>query len=208
MKGNFIVIYGANNLGKSTQLNLLEKRLVSLNIRYIRLKYPIYTSETGQLINKILRTPDRLTEEEQNLYAQKTPECEANLQKLFADNRRDYQVELLSYLNNGITVIAEDYVGTGMAWGLVRNVPRDKLNEFNEGLLIPDKAILLDGERFIQPGSIEQGHRNESDNQQSWETSRRIHLELAKEFGWKIVNANNPPEKVANEIWEKIGRRQ
>lgn len=40
-----IVIYGANNVGKTTQVNLLEERIKTQGTSYVRVKYPIYDLE-------------------------------------------------------------------------------------------------------------------------------------------------------------------
>ena len=56
--GKFIVIYGSNNLGKSTQTGLLEARLIKefSNRRILRIKFARYDLEpTGPLLNAILR---------------------------------------------------------------------------------------------------------------------------------------------------------
>ena len=54
-KWKFIVLYGPNNLGKSKQFDLLETLWLEIGRPYTRLKYPIYDSPTGQLINRVLR---------------------------------------------------------------------------------------------------------------------------------------------------------
>jgi thymidylate kinase len=193
-RGKFIVIYSPNNLGKSTQLELLKTRLQGAYGQYEFIKYPRYDlNPTGPLINAILRHPETLDKE----YS------EAELQALFAQNRRDYQKELEHMLDSGITVIAEDYKGTGIAWGLTRDVPLEELEEMNSGLLEPDLSILLDGTRFLE--GIENGtHRNESAEQSLWEKNRSKHLFLSKKFGWKIVNANQPPKMVHKDIFKLI----
>ena len=189
--GRFIVIYSSNNLGKSKQIELLEAVWQSMDRPYTKLKFPIYESETGELINRALR----------GVGEEKLVISEAELQVLYAENRRQFEPELLRLLEEG-DVIAEDYVGTGLAWGLTRGVPREYLDEINAGLLEPDITILLDGDRFTS--GIERQHRNESAGQEVWETNRRIHQELGSELGWEVVNANQSPEKIHERIMEII----
>ncbi len=183
MRGRFIVIYGSNNLGKSRQIDLLEGLWQAVGRPYTRIKYPIYDSPTGRLIDQILRHPEELS----------CPVSESELQSIFAENRRTFEPELLRLLSLG-DVLGEDYVGTGLAWGLTRGVAREELDKYNCGLLCPDVEILLDGERFT--GGIERRHRNEAAGQEIWETNRRVHLELAKEFGWTIVDANGNSDDI------------
>ncbi len=186
--GRFIVIYGSNNLGKSMQLDLLEQMYRELGMLYVRIKYPIYDSPTGEVINRVLRPDEN---------GQKLEMDDPELQMYYANNRRWFEPTLIELLKEG-DVIAEDYTGTGMAWGLVKGVDRGYLDEINDGLRKPDFEILLDGERFS--GGIEKGHRHEAAGNEIWERSRRIHQELATELGWEIVNANRSERVVHEEI--------
>ena len=189
-RGRFIVIYGSNNIGKSTQLNFLEDDWNSIGRPYTRIKYPIYTTETGILINRVLR---------EDKDGNKLHMGDEELQYWYAENRLQFQPELKELLKRG-DVLAEDYKGTGLAWGLTKGVSRELLDLFNAGLLEPDIAILVDSEVRFTSG-VEKGHRHESAGNEIWETNRRIHLELAAEFGWEVVaNANESRDKVHENI--------
>lgn len=181
MRGKLIVIYGPNNLGKSKQLEMLAECLRDAGKEVVQLKYPIYESETGILINDILRHGVEASDEQ--------------LQELFARNRHDYEAELKAMLTEGKWVVAEDYVGTGLAWGLTKGVDRGFLDEVNKGLLEPDLAILLDAEGRFTCG-IEKGHRHEAAGDEVWKKNREVHLGLAEEFGWRKVRADLSPERV------------
>ncbi len=76
------------------------------------------------------------------------------------------------------------------------------MERINEGLLVEDLAILLDGERFASGGAIERGHRYEDSGK--WEAARSVHLELAERYGWEVVNANQNREKVTEDILKII----
>lgn len=191
-RGKMIVLYGSNNLGKSAQLELLENLWQEMERPYRRIKYPVYSLEpTGPLINAVLREGHPMTE--------------GRLQTKFAQNRKDFEPTLEEILESGVDVIAEDYKGTGMAWGLVKGVSRSLLDEVNRDLLEPDVAICLDGERYS--ASIERGHRHEAAGDEIWERSRRFHLELAREMGWEIVDANQSMEKVHEDIKDVLVRK-
>jgi len=191
MKGKLIVLYGANNLGKSTQVELLEKELREKNIPVKRIKYPIYDLEpTGPQINAVLREGVEMGEEE--------------LQGLYAQNRRDFEVELKKMLDDGVQVIAEDYTGTGIAWGLVRGVSLETLEKMNSDLLIEDVAIMLEGERFRD--GKEETHRNEND-ETIWKDGAQKHDMLAKRYGWIRVNANQSREGVHRDIMKILDER-
>lgn len=187
-RGKFIVVYGANNLGKSTQIDLLAEELREEGKEVELLKYPIYELEpTGPIINAAIREGLEITEIE--------------LQRVFAQNRQDFEPFLMKeILEKGKWVIAEDYKGTGIAWGMARNIPVEVMEEMNSGLLEEDLAILLDGEQFVS--GIERGHRNEPSSE--WRWARQVHKELAERYGWQVVEASRSRETVADEIWKIV----
>lgn len=185
-EGLFIVIYGINNIGKSTQVDRLAEKLSEAGLEIYRLKYPVYDLEpTGPKLNQILRSGEaqKLTEEE--------------LQDLYVQNRRDYQPQLVKKLLEGVTIIAEDYTGTGIAWGWAKGGDVEKLIEMNKGLTKPDVEILLDGDRFLTGRESKHLHENRDDLVLK---CRQNLLELAVRFGWSVVNANQTIEEVEADI--------
>ena len=105
-KGKFIVFYGINNLGKTTQAKRLVDNLNRDNIKAEYIKYPIYDlPPSGELINGYLRqgNPFNFNPRE--------------LQILYAFNRTQFQATLSAKLDQGIIIVAEDYIGTSLAWG-------------------------------------------------------------------------------------------
>lgn len=186
-RGKFIVLYGSNNLGKTTQAKMLVDALTlrGVNARY--LKYPVYDlPTTGPIINSILRHGVSMSAEE--------------LQRVFAQNRRDYEPRLVEDLENGIWRVAEDYTGTGIAWGMTHGVSFAALEEMNRGLLKEDLAILLDGERFTS--GIERGHRHEEGA--DWNLNRRIFLGLMVMYRWELVNNNGTENEVHSRIKDLV----
>lgn len=193
MKGKFIVIYGVNNLGKTTQAKLLVKKLRSRGQKAEYLKYPIYSLKpTGEIINDYLRGNNR--------YRLSPREA----QIIYALNRGQFEKELTKKLSAGINIVAEDYTGTGLAWGLAYGVKENFLARLNSGLLKEDLAFLLDGQRFL--ASREKKHLHENDGK-IFEKIRKIHLKLARGYGWKIINANQTVKKVQRDIWDKLPKK-
>jgi len=186
MMGKLIVIYGMNNLGKSTVAKGLVEFLKSEGKEVVYLKYPIYDLEpTGPRINKYLRegNPEGLNSD--------------TVQELYVQNRKDFEPRLSSMLKDGKWVIAEDYVGTGIAWGMIGGASLERMEKINEGLVQSDLAILLDGERFLT--GVEEGHTHES-AMSLWANGRQIYLDLAARNAWQIVNANETREQVLEKI--------
>jgi len=190
-RGKLIVLYGINNIGKTTQAKKIVSYLKSKKCKTYYFKIPTYTIKpTGPLINKILRSKKQDISEEE-------------FQKLYAQNRKDYQPVVKKKLKQGYMVLAEDYVGTGLAWGSVKGASMSYLKKINKGIIKEDIAILLDGKRFLN--AKEKVHIHEQ-NSGLIEKVRKKHLQLAKEFGWKIVKANQKREKVFRDIKKHIDK--
>ncbi len=191
-KALFVTIMGITNIGKTTQMLLLEKLLKEKGLKYFTLKYPIYDLEpTGPRIHRYLKAknPENLTP--------------AIFQSLCASNRRDFEPRLESIFTENDIVIGEMYTGTGIAYGMCDGVPKEYLLEENEGLIILDVSILLDGERFME--SVEDVHHFENDKEKT-DFARQVHLELAKDLNWLVINANQTIEEVHKQIVDEIFR--
>ncbi len=195
IKGKFIAIYGINGIGKTTQVELLVENLKKEGKNVSRLKYPIYDLEPeGPFIYKYLRDPGFRSENELSTH---------KLQKKYADNRFRYENKLKERLERGEWIIAEDYVGTGIAWGLTWGGDLEYLEEINESLLKPDLEILMHGNRFTT--AIEKDHRNEIESERI-NICKNFHLILAERYGWKKIDAIKKIEQVQEDILNVINK--
>jgi thymidylate kinase len=154
------------------------------------LKYPIYELEpTGEKINSILRSGG----------AQKVSEEE--LQTLFMQNRRDYESTLRKLLEEGRIVIAEDYTGTGIAWGHAKGLSLEFMEELNGGLLQEDFAILLTGKRDTR--ARESKHIHESNDLLMEKVNSILHL-LAHKYSWHTVELQPAIPDTSAAIWQEV----
>lgn len=193
LKGKFLTIYGINNIGKTTHAKRLVKRLKKLGKKAVYIKYPIYKQKpTGPFLNEILRKrgEQRMTEEE--------------LQLWFVLNRYQFQPKLKKMLSQGAIVVAEDYVGTGIAWGAAKGARIAELEKMNKDLVQPDLAILMDGERVLS--AKEKRHLHEKDDRLV-KKCRSIFLKLAPKNGWKIVKLHADRDISAARIWKSLEAR-
>lgn len=189
-QAKFIVFYGVNNLGKTTQARILVEKLRSEKRKAMYLKYPVYGVEpSGTLLNDYLRggNTHKLTARE--------------AQMLYAYNRLQYQPQLMRDLESGCNVVAEDYWGTGVAWGIGAGVAEDYLLELNRHFVKEDLAFLFIGERFKD--SVEAGHLHETDGDFTGRVAKE-HLRLAQKFNWKLINANDTIEEIASLILSEV----
>lgn len=189
-EGRMIAFYGMNNVGKSTVVGGVVRCLGERGMKTQYLKYPIYDSPTGRRINDYLRhgNPEGLSAQQ--------------AQEIYAEDRRQFEPSLRSYLKDGTYVVAEDYTGTGICWGQICGVPLGRLEEFNNNLFVPDLSILLDGIRFDL--GKEANHKHEGMCSEDWQRGRKIHQGMALRYGWKVVKSDNPPEQVLADVMAVI----
>jgi thymidylate kinase len=188
-----ITLYGINNIGKSTQALRLVERLRAAGWDAVYCKYPVYEMEpTGRYLNEFLRSGGAQTISEEEL------------QMWFTLNRYQFQPTLQKWLAEGKIVVAEDYTGTGIAWGTVKGAKTEWLETLNEGLVKEDLALLLDGDRFTK--AQEEGHLHEA-NEAFMKRARQIHLELGEKYGWIHVPVEPGIEKTELLIWEEVQSR-
>lgn len=190
MEGAFITIYGINNIGKSTHAKKLVERLCGEGFDAVYLKYPIYDCEpTGSRINSVLRggVKQSISEEE--------------LQTLFTQNRKDFEPTLKKYLSEGKIVVAEDYAGTGIAWGTAKGLDLEWIEKLNADCLKEDFTILMEGKRDFS--AKEKTHIHESDDALVNKVDEILHM-LGEKYGWKKVMVQERIEDTANHIWEEV----
>lgn len=188
-RGKFIVLYGVNNLGKTTQAKLLVKKLRKNGHTTEYIKYPIYQSEpAGPLINGYLRkgNPHNFSPRE--------------LQILHFIDRINFEPVLKNKLAKGINIVAEDYFGTALAWGIGAGVNKKLLEYLYAFVQKEDLSILFDGERFRD--SIEKNHRHEN-NEKLANRVRKTHIMIGKKYGWEKINANLSVDEIKDIIWAK-----
>ena len=189
MKGKLIVIYGINNIGKTTQAALLAGYLAKKGLDVKQIKYPDYSLEpTGPKLYSLLR-------------AGKQELSEKELQSLFIENLKALMPRVQQLLDSGVCIIFEDYSATTVAWGSAKGLDEESLRKQTSFAIQEDIAILLDGERFIS--SKEEKHIHEYDEVLMQKVRNRF-LDLANEYGWRIINANQTREKVHKQIVEEV----
>lgn len=189
-KGIFITLYGINNIGKTSHALRLVARLKKMSIPAMYLKYPVYKQKpTGPLLNKMLRS-----QKKQGI-------SEAELQLWFVLNRYQFQPKLKKLLDQKKVIIAEDYIGTGIAWGLTKGAKFRELENMNKFLVQPDLSILIDGKRILR--AKERKHIHERDDKLV-RKCQRVFRRLAKRYKWNVVQLADDRDITAARIWNSI----
>ncbi|MBI4232739.1 hypothetical protein HY605_05920 [Candidatus Peregrinibacteria bacterium] len=188
-KGKFITLYGINNIGKSTHAKLLVERFEREGFKAKYVKYPVYDLEpTGPFLNAVLRGGEQKISEKE-------------LQMWFILNRYQFEEQLKQWIGDGFIVVAEDYVGTGIAWGTAKGLDRAWLTSANDELLKEDLAILMEGERDNK--AFEEGHVHEQ-NGDLVEKCRLQFSFLADDHGWRRLQVQPSIEATADMLWQIV----
>ncbi len=193
MDGKFIVLYGINNTGKSTQAKLLVERLNKEGFEAEYLKYPLYDIEpSGKMVNDFLRggNPYDFSYRESQL--------------LNVINRTQYESILKQKLESGIHIVGEDYTGSGLSWGIGSGVDEEFMKTINSHLLKEDIAFVFDGNRFKE--ATEKDHIYETNNDLQ-EKVRAVYARLGQEYGWIPVDANQSIEEIHEKIWGVVSKK-
>jgi dTMP kinase len=185
-KGLFICIYGPDGAGKATQARLLEDKIRDYGCMVRKVRYPVYSQQpSGPKLDHIIHKKGKALDE-------------VEMQKLFSQNREDFEPTLESWLGSGVCVIAENYKGTGIVWGVERGLSVEQMEEINRDNIDPDISIVLDGPRREEILDHPYG------DQEEWYKVRKIYLQMADRYGWVRVGADAPILTVANRVWAVV----
>ena len=185
----FVTIYGINNIGKTTQVQLLKSNLEKLGYSVFTLKYPIYDIDpSGSFLHTVLRSRNQTI-------------SEAELQMWFALNRYQFQQKLEHLLSTYDVVLAEDYTYTAIAWGSCKGLDQNWIESINEKLIKSDLQILLHGSRSLE--TVEKGHIHENQHELASHVADKL-MSLATQHNWKIIERQPKIEQTQSLLLELI----
>lgn len=194
--GKLIVFEGTDGSGKSTQFELLAKRLEAEQIGFQRLRFPQYEEPSSALIRMYLGGAFGDDPEAVNAYAAST---------FYAvDRYASYQCVWKDYYQGGGLVVSDRYT-TSNAVHQGSKVPEGERAEFfrwlydleydRMGLPRPDLVVLLDmpvelSEQLMR--KREQSTGTHADiherNEDYLKKCRDVALHAAKYYGWRTVS--------------------
>ncbi len=195
----FITFEGIDGVGKSTQLDLLEKYLVRNGHEVLRTLEPGGT-ELGQEIRHLLlhRKGDVAPRSEALLYA--------------ADRAHHVATKIRPALAEGKVVLSDRYFDSSVAYqGAARELDVDEVRDISiwaVGGLIPDLTILLD-----LPADIAMQRRNktgvepdrlEAERVDFFERARDEYLRRANEPRFLVVDASAAVEQIHEKVLERV----
>ncbi len=194
----FITFEGIDGVGKSTQLDLLERYLVDLGKKVLRTLEPGGT-ELGQEIRHLLlhRKGDVSARSEALLYA--------------ADRAHHVATKIKPALEAGMVVLSDRYFDSSVAYkGAARELNVDEVRNISLWAidnLLPDLTVLLDlpaDEAMKRRGNKGTApDRLESEQVEFFERARNEYLKMAREARFLVVDASETPEQIHQQV---VGR--
>lgn len=188
-KGVFICIEGLDGSGKTTQVELLSKKLEK--------EFDVLcTSEPSKgLIGDFIR--------KSYLYGKNrlSPYVEA---LLFAADRIEHvETEIIPALNKGKIVISDRYVFSSLAYQGSGKIDLDWIQTVNKSILLPDLAIFLD----VDPEKVLSRINSKKSVMENLETQKRvreIYLKFVSDKKLILVNGDDSVVNVSENLFSLV----
>ncbi|MDG6956571.1 MAG: dTMP kinase [Nitrososphaerota archaeon] len=190
--GIFIAIEGVDAVGKRTQTSLLKSWLRVRGLSVRTLSFPAYETDIGKQIRGFL--DGKLTY---------PPQVRA---MLYAANRWEKKAELEATLSKSDAIIVDRYIGSNLAYGVSSGLDLEWLRALDTGLPEPDVTLVLDAP--LAKTMPRRGRRKDSyeGDVRLQASARRAYLELAKGFGWTVVDASRGIQEVSGSIRTAVSK--
>jgi len=194
-RGVFIVLEGGDGCGKSTQAQLLISRLRDLGREVLATREPGAT-EAGVAIRSLVLGGGDLDARAEAL--------------LIAADRAQHAAEVVRpALERGAVVVSDRYIPSSLAYqGVARGLGVDQISRLSEwatGGVVPDVVVVLDvpaGEAAARRAGPEDRMEREPDSFRL--AVNQAYRDLARRFGWTVLDGTAPVEKVAAQVWEAV----
>lgn len=191
LRGFFVVIEGLDQSGKKTQTMLLASRLRKKGYDVEMVSFPDYSTPVGKEIRMFLDGAWDFS-----------PEVR---QFLYVANRWERKKNIETWLKSGKTVIADRYMQSNLAYGIVNGLDLRWMLSLEQGLPKSDITIVIDVS-VDTAFKRKEGRDVYERNREFLNKIRAAYLRLAKRFGWFVVDGEAPIEAVAENIWKIVSK--
>ena len=188
-KGKIIVIEGIDKAGKTTQANLLLKKLKGK--KYVKLDFPDYSTPVGREIKQFLDGRRDYSDEVKMM--------------LLSANRWEKKSEIESLIGKGTTVIMNRYCQSNLVYGISKGLKLNWLLALDEGLPKADLVVVID----IETNTLVRRSRNDTTDtfEQDLDLIRKVRKNykmLAKKFRWHIIDGEDSVNIVNVQVLESV----
>lgn len=193
-KGIIIVFEGIDQSGKGTQSKLFVERLKADGYDVEYLHFHDISTPVGKELQLFFEG-----KREFNPIAR---------QLLFAANRYEKNEDIGRHIKTKDFVVIDRYIPSGLAYGVANGINLEWMLNVESLLHQPDIVVLLDVGADVSKQRKAEEIRDVYEKDLSFlENVRYTYLELAKRFGWIIVDGRGNMEDVKNKIWETVKKQ-
>jgi len=196
-KGVFIAFEGLDGSGKSTQVDAIKDRLINKHIKFKIEKEPSDRNPIGLVVRDIIKGL--------------TSVSPVTLAKLFSADRYEHVLhDIKPYIDGGGHVIMDRFIFSSFAYqGL--DCSYDEIYLYNRDaiqLLMPDLTIFIDTPPEVcieRIDSTRNGKELFDDKLAAvYENYMNAFEKMKSEANILIVNGNQPPDAITEEIWNAL----
>lgn len=220
MKGKLIVIEGTDCSGKETQTKMLVERLEKLNIKCVRLSFPMYDTPTGKIVGGPYLGKDYICD---GWFEEGAVNVNPKVSSLYYAADRKYNVgKIEELINKGINVILDRYIYSNLAHqgGKIEN-KKERLEMYNwleklefELLELPKADIKVFLHMPYVVSCILKKDRAEKADQHEASKEHLLlaesaYMEIAEIYDFKTIECNigDSPKKIEdinNELYDYV----
>lgn len=186
MKGAFIVFEGVDRSGKTTQACRLVEYLNDTGRPSVLMKFPDRSTPIGGLINSYLRNEVEM--------------CDETIHLLFAANRWEMRTVLLKHLEDGMTVVADRYSHSGVAFSVSKGMEVGWCTDSDRGLPSPDVVLYMN----VSNTQTRNGWGNERYETAEFQDRVRETFALLREPSWRDIDASAGVDEVETRVREIV----
>ncbi|XP_021923658.1 thymidylate kinase isoform X2 [Zootermopsis nevadensis] len=184
-RGALIVLEGCDRVGKTTQCKKLVDALHQRNIETRLICFPDRNTAIGGLINDYLKKNIDLTDKAIHL--------------LFSANRWEKEPEIKDCVNNGVTLIVDRYVYSGVAFSATKEgMDREWCKMAETGLPKPDAVFFL----TVSPEALSERGGFGNEIYETTEIQKKVgnnYLKMADD-SWQVISADQDVDVVHQDI--------
>ncbi|MBR6690453.1 MAG: thymidylate kinase [Bacilli bacterium] len=209
MKGKLIVIEGTDCSGKETQTKMLVEKLEKLNIKCVRLSFPMYDTPTGKIVGGPYLGKDYICD---GWFDEGAVNVDPKVSSLYYVADRKYNIgKIEELLNNGVNVILDRYTYSNLAHqgGKIED-KKQRLEMYNwldklefELLELPKADIRVflhmpyEVSCILKRDRVEKADQHESSKEHLL-MAENAYKEIADIYNFKTIECNieNSPKKI------------
>jgi dTMP kinase len=188
--GKLIVVDGIDQSGKRTQTQMLARKIRAIGRRVSIWNFPDYSTPLGHQLRSYLTGEARY-----DLHA---------VHLLYAANKWERVASIAHEISSGRIVLVNRYTPSNLAYGIAHGLSLNWLESLERELPKPDLVLILDVTPRVSFNRKSQLRDVHEANLSYLQKVRRVYLQLAKRYQWRLVDGAKDPTAVNLELWRDV----